>query len=161
MEGPRIRRVADVGPPADGSDPPRPRLRAEELLLYDRNGGSLLDDHALRILIALHQESLTAQEIAARYRVPIAACYRRIRRLFALGLVSEAGFVTEGRRRPAHLYKSEVDRFQIMYENGKMQLRLLLRNGAQAETVVGIPPDLGINETAPPPPRDIVGHPSA
>ncbi|HEY5604902.1 MAG TPA: hypothetical protein VIL45_00090, partial [Thermoplasmata archaeon] len=69
--------MAGVGPPADGSDPPRPRLRAEELLLYDRNGGSLLDDHALRILIALHQESLTAQEIAARYRVPIAACYRR------------------------------------------------------------------------------------
>jgi|SRR3972149_564668 len=161
MSGPGIRRVAGFGPPANGSAPERPKLLAEELLLYDKDGGSLLDDHALRILIALHQESLTAQEIAARYRVPIAACYRRIRRLLALGLVSEAGFVTEGRRRPAHLYKSEVDRFRIEYGNGKMQLRLILRNGTAAETIVGIPPDLGITGTAPPPPRDIVGHPSA
>src|SRR3979409_214901 len=80
--------------------PPRPPLVAEDLLLYDKDGGSLLDDHALRILIALHQENLTAQEIASRYRGPLAACYRRVRRLSSLGLISEAGFVTEGRRRP-------------------------------------------------------------
>ncbi len=161
MEGPRIRRVADVGPPADGSDPPRPKLRAEELLLYDNDGGSLLDDHALRILIALHQESLTAQEIAARYRVPIAACYRRIRRLASLALISEAGFVTEGRRRPARLYKSEVDRFQISYGNGKMHLQLLLRNGTETTTDVGIPLDVGVSETAPPPPHEVGEYPSA
>lgn len=162
MEGPGIRRVAGVGRHrADGSDLPRPKLSAEELLLYDKNGGSLLDDHALRILIALHQESLTAQDIAARYRIPIAACYRRIRRLLALALISEAGFVTEGRRRPARLYNSEVDRFQITYGSGKMHLRLLLRNGTQTETVVGIPADVGITETGSPGPGDIAAHPSA
>src|SRR5438552_15511086 len=84
-----------MGPPNGGSPAPRPPLLAEDLLLYDSDGQSLLDDHALRILIALHQESLTAQEIATRYRVPIAACYRRIRRLVSLALISEAGFVTE------------------------------------------------------------------
>src|SRR5436190_19366816 len=94
----RIWPVAFVGPPNGGSPAPRPRLVAEDLLLYDKDGQSLLDDHALRILIALHQENLTAQAIASRYRVPIAACYRRVRRLTSLGLISEAGFVTEGRR---------------------------------------------------------------
>ncbi len=153
--------MAFVGPPADGSPPARPRLLAEELLLYDKDGQSLLDDHALRILIALHQETLTAQEIASRYRVPIAACYRRVRRLLSLSLISEAGFVTEGRRRPARLYKSEVDRFQITYGNGKMHLHLILRNGTDVATVVGVPADVGISGTAAPPPHDIAGYPSS
>src|SRR5437879_8209316 len=116
-----------MGPPNGGSPPPRPPLLAEDLLLYDSDGQSLLDDHALRILIALHQESLTAQEIATRYRVPIAACYRRIRRLASLALISEAGFVTEGRRRPARLYNSEVDRLQILYGYGHLQVHMILR----------------------------------
>ncbi len=149
------------GPPANGSEPPRPKLLAEELLLYDKDGQSLLDDHALRILIALHQEKLTAQEIANRYRVPIAACYRRVRRLASLGLISEAGFVTEGRRRPARLYKSEVDRFNITYGNGKMHLHLILRNGTDVATVVGVPPDIALSETAAPAPHDIGEYPSA
>ncbi|HKW42705.1 MAG TPA: winged helix-turn-helix domain-containing protein [Thermoplasmata archaeon] len=153
--------MAFVGPPAGGSPPARPRLLAEELLLYDKDGQSLLDDHALRILIALHQESLTAQEIASRYRVPIAACYRRVRRLASLALISEAGFVTEGRRRPARLYKSEVNRFQITYGNGKMHLHLILRNGTEIATVVGIPPELAVSGTAAPAPRDIGEYPSA
>ena len=149
------------GPPTNGSQPPRPKLLAEELLLYDKDGQSLLDDHALRILIALHQEKLTAQEIANRYRVPIAACYRRVRRLASLGLISEAGFVTEGRRRPARLYKSEVDRFNITYGSGKMHLHLILRNGTDIATVVGVPPDIALSETAAPAPHDIGEYPSA
>ncbi len=153
--------MAFVGPNNGGSPAPRPRLVAEDLLLYDKDGQSLLDDHALRILIALHQESMTAQEIATRYRVPIAACYRRIRRLASLALISEAGFVTEGRRRPARLYKSEVDRFQISYGNGKMHLQLLLRNGTETTTDVGIPLDVGVSETAPPPPHEVGEYPSA
>jgi hypothetical protein len=156
-----MRPVAFVGPPNGGSPLPRPRLVAEDLLLYDKDGQSLLDDHALRILIALHQENLTAQTIASRYRVPIAACYRRVRRLVSLGLISEAGFVTEGRRRPARLYKSEVDRFQITYGSGKMHLLLILRSGAETKTVVGVPPDVGLNETAPPPPHEVGGYSSA
>lgn len=136
--------VAVPGSDNGSSPPPRPALVAEELLLYDKDGQSLLDDHALRILIALHQESLTAQEIATRYRVPIAACYRRIRRLLSLGLVSESGFVTEGRRRPARLYASQVERFQVIYGNGMMTLRLLLRDGLEAQTVVRFPPDAAV-----------------
>src|SRR5207247_87635 len=106
---------------------------------------SIPDARTPHTRIPLHKETLTAREIATRYRVPIAACYRRIRRLVSLALISEAGFVTEGRRRPARLYKSEVDRFQIMYGNGKMHLQLLLRNGTEAKTVVGVPPDVGVS----------------
>lgn len=153
--------MAFVGPPNGGSPAPRPPLVAEDLLLYDKDGQSLLDDHALRILIALHQESLTAQEIASRYRVPIAACYRRVRRLASLGLISEAGFVTEGRRRPARLYKTEVDRFQITYGSGKMHLLLMLRNGTETKTIVGIPPDVAASGTAPPLPREVGEYPSS
>lgn len=135
------RHVAALGPVQPSSPPLRPPLVAEELLLYDKDGQSLLDDHALRILIALHQETLTAQDIASRYKVPIAACYRRIRRLSSIGLLSEAGYVTEGRRRPARLYRSEVERFTVTYGNGEMTLRLILRSGAEAATVVRTPPE--------------------
>ena len=153
--------MAFVGPTNGGSPAPRPRLVAEDLLLYDKDGQSLLDDHALRILIALHQESLTAQEIATRYRVPIAACYRRVRRLASLGLISDAGFLTEGRRRPARLYKSEVNRFQITYGSGKMHLLLMLRNGTETKTIVGIPPDVAVTGTAPPLQHEVGEYPSA
>jgi len=135
--------VAAPSQPSGPTPPDRPPLVAEDLLLYEKDGQSLLDDHALRILIALHQEILTAQDIAQRYRVPIAACYRRMRRLVSLGLVSEAGYVTEGRRRPARLYKSEVFRFTVAYGNGEMTLRLTLRNGIEAATVVRIAADAG------------------
>jgi predicted ArsR family transcriptional regulator len=141
--------------------PIRPKLVAEELLLYDKDGQSLLDDHALRILIALHQETLTAQEISQRYRIPIAPCYRRIRRLVSLGLVSEAGYVTEGRRRPAHLYKSEVDRFTIAYGSGEMTLHLMLRNGTAATAVVHLRDDALLTQTSAPAPSGIVELPSA
>ncbi len=134
---------------------------AEELLLYDKDGQSLLDDHALRILIALHQETLTAQEISQRYKIPIAPCYRRIRRLVSLGLISEAGYVTEGRRRPAHLYKSEVDRFTITYGSGEMTLHLMLRSGAAATAVVHLREDTVTSQTTGPAPPGIGQRPNA
>jgi len=151
-----------IPPPAGGSgQPARAKLIAEELLLYDNDGQSLLDDHALRILIALHQETLTAQEISQRYKIPIAPCYRRIRRLVSLGLISEAGYVTEGRRRPAHLYKSEVDRFTIAYGSGEMTLHLMLRSGVAATAVVNLRDDAVPMQTAARAPDGIAGPPSA
>ena len=151
-----------VPPSTAGYSPaPRTRLIAEELLLYDKDGQSLLDDHALRILIALHQETLTAQEISQRYKIPIAPCYRRIRRLLSLDLISEAGYVTEGRRRPARLYKSEVDRFTITYGSGEMTLHLMLRNGTAATAVVALRDDLTQARTAAPAPHGSGPGPSA
>ena len=145
-----------------GSSPPsRAKLVAEELLLYDKDGQSLLDDHALRILIALHQETLTAQEISQRYKIPIAPCYRRIRRLLSLELISEAGYVTEGRRRPARLYKSEVERFTIAYGSGTMTLHLMLRNGTGATAVVQLRDELSSSQTAVPRPGGSGPRPSA
>ena len=151
-----------IPPPAGGSSPPaRPRLVAEELLLYDKDGQSLLDDHALRILIALHQETLTAQEISQRYKIPIAPCYRRIRRLVSLGLISEAGYVTEGRRRPAHLYTSVVVRFTIAYGSGEMTLHLMLRGGTAATAVVHLQGDSAVTQTAARAPDGTAAPPSA
>ncbi len=120
-----------------------------------------MDDHALRILIALHQETLTAQEISQRYKIPIAPCYRRIRRLVSLGLISEAGYVTEGRRRPAHLYKSEVDRFTIAYGSGEMTLHLMLRGGIAATAVVQLREDAVTMQTGVRGPNDISRSPTA
>src|SRR3989475_8237905 len=111
-----------MGPPNGGSPAPRPRLMAEDLLLYDSNGQSLLDDHALRILIALHQESLTAQQIASRYRVPIAACYRRGRRPTSLRALSEAGLLPEGRRRAPRPHKTAIHRLPITPCHGQILL---------------------------------------
>ena len=149
-------------PSTEGSSPaPRTKLIAEELLLYDKDGQSLLDDHALRILIALHQETLTAQEISQRYKIPIAPCYRRIRRLLSLELISEAGYVTEGRRRPARLYKSEVERFTIAYGSGEMTLHLMLRNGTAATAVVQLRDEVTPARTAAPGPLGTGAGPNA
>ncbi len=157
-----VRGSVAIPPPTGGSSPAsRTKLVAEELLLYDKDGQSLLDDHALRILIALHQETLTAQEISQRYKIPIAPCYRRIRRLLSLELVSEAGYVTEGRRRPARLYKSEVERFTITYGSGEMTLHLMLRNGTAATAVVHLRDDVTPAQKGVPAPVGTAPGPSA
>ncbi len=157
-----VRGLVVIPPSTGGSSPAsRTKLVAEELLLYDKDGQSLLDDHALRILIALHQETLTAQEISQRYKIPIAPCYRRIRRLLSLELVTEAGYVTEGRRRPARLYKSEVERFTITYGSGEMTLHLMLRNGTAATAVVHLRDDVTPAQKGAPAPVGTAPGPSA
>src|SRR5436190_19366817 len=77
------------------------------------------------------------------------------------GICSNVSVNTLIRRRPARLYKSEVDRFQITYGSGKMLLLLMLRNGTETKTLVGIPPDVAVSGTAPPLPHEVGEYPSA
>ena len=47
----------------------------------------LTDEYAIKILVATVRQPRSAQDIAVKYGIPIAACYRRIRDLEAAGLL--------------------------------------------------------------------------
>jgi hypothetical protein len=79
-----------------------------------------LDGYAARILIGTSAHGSTANELSEHYGIPIAACYRRIRRLETLGLV----YCEEERPTPAgkriQVFRSAVRSARIALEGGRL-----------------------------------------
>jgi len=113
---------------------------------YELEAASVLSDaYALRILNALTDEPKTASELVRIANLPPAACYRRLRSLEAVGLISTAGSVATHGGKPAHKYQAEVSAVHVVYDGGRLEVRLDLRAGGVRELVMSLP-----EENAPP-----------
>ena len=84
----------------------------------------LTDDYAERILAATYFSARSAQEISDTYDVPIAACYRKIHELEDSGLLRCQKIVTTRKGKSMKLYRSQLVRACIMYEDGIFKVRL-------------------------------------
>ncbi len=84
----------------------------------------LTDDYAERILAATYFSAKSAQEISDTYDVPIAACYRKIHELEDAGLLRCQKIVTTRKGKSMKLYRSQLLRACIMYEDGIFKVRL-------------------------------------
>lgn len=84
----------------------------------------LTDDYAERILVATYFSARSAQEISDIYDVPIAACYRKIHELEEAGLLRCQKIVTTRKGKSMKLYRSQLLRACIMYEDGVFKVRL-------------------------------------
>lgn len=89
----------------------------------------LSDEHSRRILIATHQKSRTAMEIAEVHGIPIAACYRRIKVLEDMAFIQkdEQILTQKGKRR--WTYISNIHKIELYYKDGQVAARCELRNG--------------------------------
>ena len=99
----------------------------------------LADAYALRILNALTNEAKTASELVRTASLPPAACYRRLRALEAAGLISSAGSVATRGGKPAQKYRAEVSAVHVVYDGGRLAVRLDLRAGGVREIVMSLP----------------------
>ena len=85
-----------------------------------RMSRAVLDGYAARILIGTSEHGSTANELSERYSIPIAACYRRIRRLETLGLVyCEAERSTPAGKR-IQVFRSAVRSARVALEGGRL-----------------------------------------
>jgi predicted transcriptional regulator len=84
----------------------------------------LTDDYAERILVATYFSAKSAQEISEKFDVPIAACYRKIHELEDAGLITCQRIVTTPKGKSMKLYRSQLRKACIMYEEGIFKVRL-------------------------------------
>lgn len=89
------------------------------------------DPYNLRVLKAITWKAKSAQEISAEdHDIPIASCYRALRRLTDAGLadVTEKVLTSKGKR--MSIYKSCVRSYVIDWERGKLLARVQFVNGS-------------------------------
>ncbi len=87
------------------------------------------DNYSKTILMTTHHRSQTAQEMSEVHGIPVAACYRRIKKLHSMGLLSkEERYLTQKGKR-IWKYISNVHKIEMFYMDGKLMARCELRNG--------------------------------
>lgn len=89
----------------------------------------VLDDYSMRILTRIDLREASAVQLSRRCGIPIAACYRRLRKLERLGLVmaSREERAPDGHR--TRFFRSRLKSARIFLESGRLCARIDLLSG--------------------------------
>jgi len=87
---------------------------------------TIMDEYSARILLGTFDRPASAIDLSRRFGVPIAACYRRIKELETLGLVSCEPGESARNGRGILLYRSRLKSVRIAFEDGKLRARVEL-----------------------------------
>jgi transposase len=89
----------------------------------------LTDEYSIKILVATVRQPKSAQEIAAKYGIPIAATYRRIKDLESAGLLvcHERRLSQQGKR--VSFYLSMLKNAYVFFEDGSLRVKFQLKTG--------------------------------
>ena len=89
---------------------------------------SVLSDKYCRIILeSTMYKPKSAMEITAETKIPISTVYRRIQTLYDNKLLGTSGAITdEGKR--LFLYKSKIRGFQSAFNDGQIEVELILNN---------------------------------
>ena len=84
----------------------------------------VLDDYSMRILARIDLREASAVELSAACGIPIAACYRRLRKLERLGLVATARDERAPNGHRTRFFRSRLRSARIFLESGRLWARL-------------------------------------
>ena len=89
----------------------------------------LTDEYSVKMLTATVRQARSAQDIAHRFGIPIAACYRRIKELEAAGLLvcQERRLSQQGKR--VSYYISMLKNAYVFFEDGHLRVKFQLKTG--------------------------------
>jgi hypothetical protein len=89
----------------------------------------LTDEYSIKILVATVRQPKSAQDIAAKYGIPIAATYRRIKDLEGAGLLvcQERRLSQQGKR--VSYYISMLKNAYVFFEDGNLKVKFQLKTG--------------------------------
>ena len=89
----------------------------------------LTDEYSIKILVATVRQPKSAQDIAAKYGIPIAATYRRIKDLESAGLLvcQERRLSQQGKR--VSFYISMLKNAYVFFEDGSLRVKFQLKTG--------------------------------
>jgi predicted transcriptional regulator len=102
-------------------------FRIEEKERKDNILEILSDKYCRLILESIMHTPKSAMEITAETKTPMSTVYRRIQTLHDSKLLAVSGMITdEGKR--LFLYKSKIKGIQSTFNDGKMEVKLILNN---------------------------------
>ncbi|MBI0583856.1 MAG: winged helix-turn-helix transcriptional regulator [Methanomassiliicoccus sp.] len=89
----------------------------------------LTDEYSIKILVATVRQPKSAQDIANKFGIPIAATYRRIKDLEAAGLIvcQERRLSQQGKR--VSYYLSMLKNAYVFFEDGSLRVKFQLKTG--------------------------------
>lgn len=93
----------------------------------------LTDEYCAKILIATSRKPKSALELAERFGIPVAQCYRRIHALEEAGLLKAVERVLTQQGKRIYLYKSLVKSMMIYYEGTKVKVKIELAESPEPE----------------------------
>ena len=78
----------------------------------------------MKILASTSHKARSARELAFMFDIPLASCYRKLRELAAAGLVKleSTELTADGKR--YKVYKSQIDCVTLIYEKGKVHMKV-------------------------------------
>ena len=93
----------------------------------------LTDVYSARILSATSRRPKSPQDISEECGIPIAACYRRIKKLTSVGFLECAGrpLTQEGKR--VRVYKCKIFNAKIFFKDGKFLAKFLYEDGRRSD----------------------------
>jgi len=78
-----------------------------------------------RILAMTHSDPKCVKEISSRLRIPISRCYRRIKEMVDMGMISSVG--TDGNN--AAVYESNLRSMRILLKDRKLWISMEFKDG--------------------------------
>ena len=97
----------------------------------------LSDEYTVKILTSTFDLPRSANYLSVKFDIPIAACYRRIRDLEGMSLLTITNKVLTPRGKRVSLYQSNLKSAHLTFEHGKLKALLELANhevGEEEET---------------------------
>lgn len=85
---------------------------------------SVMDEYSARILLGTFEGAASALELSRRFRIPIAACYRRIKELEGLGLVYCERELPSRNGKGLQMFRCRLKSVRIVLEDGSLRARV-------------------------------------
>ena len=89
----------------------------------------ITDKYTLEILMYTYKKPKSIQNISSTFGIPIAVCYRRVRRLEKLGFLRYVDQKLSGNGKWTKLYQSQVLNAYFFLEKGRFRARVQLSSG--------------------------------
>ena len=105
----------------------QPAFRIEEGEKKDGLLEVFSDKYCRAILESIMDKPKSVMEITAESRIPISTVYRRVQMLHDNKLLATSGIINEEGKR-LFLYKSKIKAMQCNFNNGKVEVELILNN---------------------------------
>lgn len=83
----------------------------------------LMDPDIENILLGTYGKSRSVQEISQVYGIPIATCFRKVRKLSKMGLLEVKETVYSSNNKVLNYYTANLENAYVFYDGGKLKVR--------------------------------------
>ncbi|HYM39185.1 MAG TPA: helix-turn-helix domain-containing protein [Thermoplasmata archaeon] len=90
---------------------------------------TVMDPYSARILLGTCDAAASALDLSRRFRIPIAACYRRIRQLERMGLVYCERALPSRNGKGLQLFRSRLKSVRVSLEDGRLKASIVIDDG--------------------------------